>query len=115
MSRCRPGMVSRPLWSSLGRYIEFGRKGVGRYRGEVAPHRFVVDLGGKYRPSPIITAPTVRSVLPEHRSSPKSCSLLPLDGVGLVDGSTLPSGDRGFESISLQRRVGCEPDFLGNR
>jgi hypothetical protein len=22
------------------------------------------------------------------------------------------TGDRGFESISLQRRVSCEPDFL---
>ena len=40
----------------------------------------------------------------------------PLDGVGLVDGSTLPSGDRGFESISLHRRVYCEPDLgLGGR
>ena len=24
-----------------------------------------------------------------------------------------PTGDRGFESISLQRRVACEPDFRG--
>jgi len=24
-----------------------------------------------------------------------------------------PSGDRGFESISLQRRVSCEPEFRG--
>ena len=23
-----------------------------------------------------------------------------------------PTGDRGFESCSLQRRVSCEPDFL---
>jgi hypothetical protein len=25
-----------------------------------------------------------------------------------------PQGDRGFESTSLQRRVSCEPDFLGS-
>jgi len=27
-------------------------------------------------------------------------------------GNVLLTGDRGFESISLQRRVSCEPDFL---
>jgi hypothetical protein len=45
-------------------------------------------------------------------NSRRAAPRLPLDGVGLVDGSTLPSGDRGFESISLQRGVRCEPDFL---
>jgi hypothetical protein len=44
-------------------------------------------------------------------NSRRAAPRLPLDGVGLVDGSTLPSGDRGFESISLQRRVHREPDF----
>ena len=43
-------------------------------------------------------------------NSRRAAPRLPPDGVGLVDGSTLPSGDRGFESISLQRRVMCEPD-----
>jgi hypothetical protein len=45
-------------------------------------------------------------------NSRRAAPRLPPDGVGLVDGSTLPSGDRGFESISLQRGVRCEPDFL---
>jgi hypothetical protein len=31
------------------------------------------------------------------------------DGIANRDSLT---GDRGFESISLQRRVHCEPDFL---
>ena len=44
-------------------------------------------------------------------NSRRAAPRLPPDGVGLVDGSTLPSGDRGFESISLRRRVRCEPDF----
>jgi hypothetical protein len=47
-------------------------------------------------------------------NSRRAAPRLPLDGVGLVDGSTLPSGDRGFESISLQRRVTCEPVSRGN-
>jgi hypothetical protein len=50
--------------------------------------------------------PIFETAVDLHRlpvNSRRTAPRLPLDGVGLVDGSTLPFGDQGFESISLHQ------------